>query len=124
MRPPAAAELAIFERLATPASSDEVLALRRAVARHVDELRQAAHHHELLPVDLAEDLARNLDTLLAALPSLPAASQPLVIGAARYFASDDDAIPDTGSVLGLDDDVAVFNAMVRRIGRADLEIDE
>lgn len=124
MRPPAAAELAIFELLAVQASSDEIAALRRTVARHVDELRQAAHHHELLPVDLAEELAAKLDALLASIASLPVSAQPLVVGAARYFASDDDAIPDTGSVLGLDDDVAIFNAMVRRIGRPELEIDE
>ena len=77
-----------------------------------------------MPVDLAEELAAKLDALLASIASLPVSAQPLVVGAARYFASDDDAIPDTGSVLGLDDDVAIFNAMVRRIGRPELEIDE
>ncbi|MFT3770142.1 MAG: SNF2-related protein [Minicystis sp.] len=120
MRAPTPAEIALFERLSGPAAAEEVAALRRAVARHVDEVRQAAHHNELLPVDLAEQLAAGLDTLLGALPSLAAEAQPLVIGAARYFVSDDDAIPDTASVLGLDDDIAVFNAMVRRIGRRDL----
>lgn len=122
MRTPTARELALFQRLAGPASPAEVDDLRAAVLRHLEQIRQAARQHELLPVDLAEDLAGRIDDLLVSLDRLPAEARPLVIGVARYFVSDDDAIPDQGSVLGLDDDLAVFNDIVRRIGRGELEI--
>lgn len=124
MRPPSPAATAIFERLSGSATPEEIAALRRSVGQHVDELRQAARRHELLPVDLAVDMARKLDGLLLGFPSLSAEAQAVVVGAARYFVSEEDAIPDQSGVLGLDDDLAVFNAAVRRIGRADLEIDE
>lgn len=124
MRPPSPAETAIFERLSGSATPEEIAALRRSVGQHLDELRQAARQHELLPVDLAADLARKLDALLGGLHALAPEAQALVVGAARYFVSEEDAIPDQSGVLGLDDDLAVFNAAVRRIGRADLEIDE
>ncbi len=122
MRTPSAKELALFQRLAGPASPTEVDALRASVLHHLDQIRQAARQHELLPVDLAEELAGRIDDLLLSIDRLPAEARPLVIGVARYFVSDNDAIPDQGSVLGLDDDLAVFNDTVRRIGRADLEI--
>lgn len=124
MRDPSPSETAVFKAFCDAVSPAERGALRAAVQRHLLELRQAARRDELLPVDLAEDLAARLDVLLAELDSLPPDSQPLVVGAARYFVSDEDAIPDREGVLGLDDDVAIFNAVARRIGRADLQITE
>jgi hypothetical protein len=124
MRPPSLVETAIVERLSDPATLEEITALRRSVGQHLDELRQAARRDELLPVDLAAELARKLDALLVGLPALPPEAQALVVGVARYFVSEEDAIPDRSGVLGLDDDLAVFNAAVRRIGRPELEIDE
>ncbi|WP_437737333.1 YkvA family protein [Sorangium sp. So ce1335] len=124
MRAPSFKETAIFERLCGPATPEEVVALRRAVSRHVEELRHAARYNELLPVDVAEELGRRLDGLLAGQAAFATYAQMLIVGAARYFVANTDAVPDTSGVLGLDDDMAVFNAMVRRIGRADLEIDE
>ena len=124
MRPPSLAETAIVERLSGPATLEEITALRRSVGQHLDELRQAARRDELLPVDLAAELARKLDALLVGLPALSPEAQALVVGVARYFVSEEDAVPDRSGVLGLDDDLAVFNAAVRRIGRPELEIDE
>jgi uncharacterized membrane protein YkvA (DUF1232 family) len=124
MRPPSLAETAIVERLSGPATPEEISALRRGVGQHLDDLRQAARRDELLPVDLAAELARKLDLLLVGIQALPLDAQALVVGVARYFVSEEDAIPDQSGVLGLDDDLAVFNAAVRRIGRPELEIDE
>lgn len=122
MRDPSPAESAVFEACCGIVTGAERAALRAAVQRHLHDLRQAARRDELLPVDLAEALAGHLDTLLVGLDALPPDAHPLVVGAARYFVSDNDAIPDRQGVLGLDDDVAVFNAVARRIGRDDLQI--
>lgn len=124
MRAPSPAEIAHFEALCGPVTAEERAALRAAVQGHLLQLAQAARGNELLPVDLAEALASGLDRLLGQLDGLPAEARALVVGAARYFVSEEDVIPDTGDVLGLDDDVAVFNAVARRIGRAELVIVE
>ena len=52
-----------------------------------------------------------------------ARDQRLIVGAARYFVADDDAEPDTQSILGLDDDLAVFNHVATQIGEPDLRIE-
>jgi hypothetical protein len=113
----------LFESLCGPARDQGAAQLRAAVRAHAEEIRAAADADELLPVDLAESLAARLDDLLAAVGQLPVDHVHLVVGAARYFVSTEDDIGYTSGVLGLDDDVAVFNAVMRRIGREDLEID-
>jgi uncharacterized membrane protein YkvA (DUF1232 family) len=122
MRQPSLHETEVFEGLCGDVSRQALASLRAAVKQHLRDVDQAARQNELLATDLAEELARKLDGLLAELESLPEEARPLVVGAARYFVSDQDALPDYGGPLGLDDDVAVFNAVARRIGRADLEI--
>ena len=124
MRAPTPRESALLESLCGPASPSEIAALREAVARYGESLRLAARHRELLPVDLADALVANLDALLADFALLAPDAQRLAVGGARYFISDTDAIPDQSGVLGLDDDVAVWNHVARRAGRPDLEIDE
>ncbi len=122
MRQPSQRETKVFEALCGPVTAADLAALRAAVQRHKRDLDQASRESEFLATDLAEELADKLDDLLETLPSLPEDVRPLVAGAARYFVSDDDALPDRSGPTGLDDDVAVFNMVARRIGRADLEI--
>ncbi len=122
MRQPSQRETKVFEALCGPVTAADLAALRAAVQRHKRDMDQASRESEFLATDLAEELADKLDDLLETLPSLPEEVRPLVAGAARYFVSDDDALPDRSGPTGLDDDVAVFNMVARRIGRADLEI--
>lgn len=122
MRQPSQRETKVFEALCGPVTAADLAGLRAAVQRHKRDLDQASRESEFLATDLAEELADKLDDLLETLPSLPEDVRPLVAGAARYFVSDDDALPDRSGPTGLDDDVAVFNMVARRIGRADLEI--
>lgn len=122
VRQPSPHENRIFEALCADLTPEGLADLRAAVRRHLGELQQASRRNELLAIDLAEELAERLEELLGQFGGLDAEAQPLVVGAARYFVSRNDVIPDHGGLLGLDDDVAVFNAVARRIGRADLEI--
>lgn len=119
--PPAAQSL--FESLCKTANDVDVDGLRLRVQQHLDEIRRAAHRNELLPVDVAEQLAKALEGLLREADALTPEQRTLAIGAARYFCSEHDHVHDTSSVLGLDDDVAVFNLAVREIGREDLILD-
>ena len=98
--------------------------LRAKVVTHVGSIRAAAQTNELLPVDLAEVIAKRLTGLLDDLEKLPAEQQQLVLGAARYFISDSDHRPDTKDAMGLDDDLMVLNFVVTTIGRTDLIVED
>jgi len=115
--------LALFEDLAASPDLAAVVSLPRRVDEHLAEIRAAARTNELLPLDLAEELARKLHDLLGELGAFAGHDQAAVIGAALYFISNNDELPDTGGVLGLDDDAAIFNHVTRLIGREDLVID-
>jgi len=98
--------------------------LRSKVVNHVSVIRAAAIRNELLPVDLAEALAQRLVVLLDGLDQFTAEQQRLILGAARYFISDNDSRPDTKDAMGLDDDLAVLNYVVTTIGRKDLIVED
>jgi uncharacterized membrane protein YkvA (DUF1232 family) len=98
--------------------------LRAQVVSHVSAIRAAAQRNELLPVDLAEVIAKRLTGLLDELDAFTPERQQLVLGAARYFISDADHRPDTKDAMGLDDDLAVLNYVVTTIGRKDLIVED
>ncbi|MFW5877220.1 MAG: hypothetical protein ACOCXM_10830 [Myxococcota bacterium] len=113
----------LFREVARDVDPSELTEVRAQVRDHLAEFHIAAEFNELLPADIAEALATALDHLLEGAPSMTAANRALAVGAARYFVSDEDATPDLEGVLGLDDDVTVFNWVARRIGREDLTLD-
>lgn len=115
--------LALFEASCADMTPAEIEALRREVHAHVAEIHEAALDDEMLPVDIADALGRALDALLREAPYLAVRDRRLIVGAARYFISDEDQLGDTASILGLDDDVAVFNHAVRALGREKLVLD-
>ena len=116
--------LDIFDRLRADAPREEVERVRVAVKAHLEALVAAQRTSELVALDLAEVLAQRLDGLLAGAMALSTEHRAAVLGAARYFISAEDALPDAASCTGLDDDVQVFNHVVVLIGRADLRIDD
>lgn len=102
----------------------ELHTLRNEVRGHLELLVQKQRSSELVSIDLAEALCTRLEKLLEAAPSFTASHRAAVVGAARYFVSTEDAVPDDQALTGLDDDVEVFNHVAREIGRADLVIEE
>jgi hypothetical protein len=113
----------LFREVAREATATELADLRSQVRAHLAEFHGAAETNELLPVDIAEALAAALEKMLDAAPSMTPANRALAVGAARYFVSDEDASPDLEGVLGLDDDLIVFNWVACQIGRGDLVLD-
>jgi uncharacterized membrane protein YkvA (DUF1232 family) len=116
--------LKLGEKMRADLTPAEVLALAHDVRAHFDALVAAQKRSELIAIDLAELLADRLSQLLGIADDMPPAHRAAVVGAARYFISEEDAIPDHNALTGLDDDVAVFNAAAREIGRKDLVIDD
>jgi hypothetical protein len=114
---------ALFEPLVGPLDGVGLSQLRAQIRQHHEEFHEAARDNGLLPLDIASELAKGLEQLLDRFHELDDREQTLVAGAARYFVSDSDARPDLESVLGLDDDLIVFNWVVAEIGHPELKID-
>jgi uncharacterized membrane protein YkvA (DUF1232 family) len=111
-----------FGPLCTSIDTVELASLKISIDRHVEEIKQALQHNEFLDIDMAEHIAVTLLSLLNDLDKYPEYQRNLIAGAARYFVHQNDAEPDTGSVLGLDDDVTVLNYVLGAIGKPELKV--
>ncbi len=120
---PSAEALQIFGQLKNAATPAKLLRLRDEIDAHLLQLQKLARGNEMMPIDLAEAIASGLHALLGNLSGYTEEQQSDIIGAALYFVSTDDEIADTASILGLDDDAAIFNDVVTKIGRGDLAVD-
>ena len=119
---PSAIEL--FQDLRGDLAAAELASLAVRVRAHYERLVTAQQEDELVAVDLALLLCVRLEGLLAMAHLLAPEPRAHIVGAARYFVSSADAVPDERSCTGLDDDVAVFNHVVGALGRPDLVITE
>jgi hypothetical protein len=98
-----------------------VEALRSELRAHVARIEDAAAQGDLLDTSLAQSLATACATLIDRTSGLVAEQErKLVQVAVRYFVLDDDAEPDLDGILGLDDDAAVLNSVLRKLGHDDL----
>jgi len=113
--------LAAYGALAIPLAPADLAILRRDVRAHFEELERLRAREELSACDLAEELCSRLEVLLGDCDALDAAGRAAVVGAARYFVSAHDVVPDEQGG-GLDDDVEVFNHVTLSVGRAELSI--
>lgn len=120
---PSSESLRIFEQLRAGVTSAQVVTLKDDIDRHLLQIQKLARKNEMTPLDLAEAIAGRLHVLLAELESFPAEHQSAILGAALYFVSQQDEIPDHSSILGLDDDASIFNYVARLIGRPELEVE-
>jgi hypothetical protein len=122
--PPTPKELALFAGLCSDLPPDGLAELCDGVRSYVSELEAEQSRSELVAVDLAIAVRDRLNRLLGLAADLPAVHRGLVVGAARYFISKDDAIRDTRACTGLDDDVRIVNHVLKELGRAEWSIEE
>ena len=135
-RPPAAATLPSARDLALPRAARDIYdrllaeppgdfaALLDEVRAHLRRFEAARAHNEFLPLADARRLADALPRLVdrARAHPDPHRAQRLTWVALRYFVLHDDGAHDF-EVIGLDDDLAVFNAICRHLGLPDLLLD-
>ncbi|MCA9587095.1 MAG: hypothetical protein KC657_17325 [Myxococcales bacterium] len=114
--------LTIYATLREDLTAAALTTLAGEVRTHYEALVVAQETNELIAVDLAEALCVRLEELLKMAHLLDPESRAHIVGASRYFVSSIDEKPDEDSCTGLDDDVAVFNHVVRLLGRDDLII--
>ncbi len=113
----------IFASLCTVLPTEEIPRLREQVRLHVVQVRQALAQNEFLDIETVERMAKVLTDLLDRYETYSEAHQALIVGAACYFAKADDAEPDTVSLLGFDDDVAVLNHVLDAVGSGESKIE-
>jgi hypothetical protein len=112
----------IFRGLCEDLAPSDLITLKTDVRAHYESLVDAQRRSEFIAIDLADALCGRLETLLAMAHLLDPDARAQIVGAARYFISSADEKPDEQSCTGLDDDVEVFNRVVRFLGRLDLLI--
>lgn len=118
------AELAqILEPLCVSSTPELLTELPAAIQAHLTHVEAELRRNEFLDIDSARKIADLLFLLLDAIEEYEPDQQRLIVGAARYFTSGDDASPDTESLLGFDDDIEVINWMLDQIGHADMKIE-
>lgn len=113
----------LYTSLRADLGTSELRALKREVSAHHERLVKAQERAELIAIDLSAAVAGRLASLLDVAEQLGPEERASVVGAARYYVSHDDAVPDHELCTGLDDDVHVFNHVASALGRADLIID-
>lgn len=116
-----AAHLDLYRTLAVDLDEAGMALLRRDVRAHFEELERLRARREVGAVDLAEELTTRIEALLETAADASAEARAAIVGAARYFVSAHDDVPDELEG-GLDDDVAVFNHVARLVGREDMRI--
>jgi hypothetical protein len=115
------AHLDLFRSLAVDLDDASMALLRRDVRGHYEELERRRVLRQVAANDLAEELATRLAKLLEAAPDVSPEHRAAIVGAARYFVSAHDDVPDELDG-GLDDDVEVFNHVAELVGRPDIAI--
>lgn len=110
----------LLSMLAEVLPSGELEALAARVQRHGDKFDGADPNGP--PKRIAETLTAGLTSPLQLYPALATSQQAPAVGAARYFCSEADEMPDFSTPSGLHDDLAVFNWVVRQIRRGELVI--
>ena len=87
-------------------------------------IHQRSSDDEGVDPALAENLIRASMRLLGTLnDATPEATRQVIQAAVRYFVIEDDADSDLDSILGLDDDAEVVNAVLRHLGHDDWVVD-
>ncbi len=113
----------LYARLSQEAPGDWAL-LEARIARHIASFESAAAHSEFLPIADARALGDAIPRLAARVRREGDPTKlRLVWVAARYFEISDDGSHDY-AIGGLDDDVALVNAVARWSGASDLQIEQ
>jgi uncharacterized membrane protein YkvA (DUF1232 family) len=111
-----------FDPLCSALASAEVPLVKAEVEGHVGAIRLASRRNEFLDMAAAEHIGALLTALLDQYQAYTTPHQALIAGAARYFVREQDVDPDTTSLLGLEDDVAVANFVLDAIDRSELKV--
>lgn len=104
-----------FKRFCTEATPEQLQELRKAIYQCVDQAEVKGEHSDRVNVALAHEIARRCELLLELYDQRDVESRRLIIGAVRYFVSDEDAVGDASFATGFDDDARVVNYVLEQL---------
>ncbi len=108
-----------FRQLCEKLPIEKLGELRCAIDDFLLSARKASNACVNVDLELAERCAVVLQLLLDRYVELDDEKKGLVVGAIRYFVTDNDPLPDTVFATGFDDDVAVINYVVNELGMSE-----
>jgi hypothetical protein len=104
--------------LRAPLAAPEILAEQTRL--YLKGLENLVNGGEVIDLELATDLAVRCERLLDMDDGVCEPHRRLAQAAVRYFIDEQDADSDVESLIGLDDDSSVIEAVALAIGRADV----
>jgi uncharacterized membrane protein YkvA (DUF1232 family) len=108
-----------FQRLCEALPPDTVPQLKEELESFYENILLAADDRPLVNKDLVRDLYDRASFLLDRYPHLAPPHRALVIGALRYFVSNDDSFPDLEFASGFHDDAEVINYVLEELDLLD-----
>ena len=105
-----------FENSCETLRVDQIPELKNALVRETQALSDRAETNRLLNRALIAFISDRCAWMLERYAEYTAKQQALIVGAVRYFASEQDPLPDGEFASGLHDDAAVVNYVLEELG--------
>lgn len=105
-----------FKRLCEALPPHTVPQLREELELYYETVLSEAGNRPLVNTDIIRDLYDRASLLLTRYPHLSERERALVVGALRYFVSDDDSLSDLEFASGFHDDAEVMNYVLEELG--------
>lgn len=111
-----------FRELCQVVPIEELGELRCSIDKFLLAVRKSSELNANVDLEVAERCSAAMQLLLDRYVELDDEGKGLVVGAIRYFTTDDDPLPDTVFATGFDDDVAVINYVLGRLGMSEYAV--
>jgi uncharacterized membrane protein YkvA (DUF1232 family) len=105
-----------FKRLCEPLPPHTVPQLKEELENFYSSVLAEADNRPLVNTELIRDLYDRACLLLERYPHISEKHRSLVVGALRYFVSDDDSFSDLEFASGFNDDAEVMNHVLEELG--------
>lgn len=112
-----------FRKLCEALPPHTVPQLRDELNGYYEGILKDADSHPLVNTAIIRELFDRASLLLDRYPHLPERQRSLVVGALRYFVSNDDSLSDLEFASGFHDDAEVMNYVLEELGLEDEAID-
>ena len=105
-----------FKRLCEALPPHTVPQLKEELENFYSVVLAEADNRPLVNKELIRDLYDRACLLLERYPHISEKHRALVVGALRYFVSDDDSFPDLEFASGFNDDAEIMNYVLEELG--------
>ena len=114
----------VFEKLCEECPASYIPTAREHVANAYEKLQTLGDEFLGPNLRTAKALTERCNMLFDRYQKLDSEDRKIAIGAVRYFIVSVDAMPDSLTIVGLDDDVMVMNLVMEKLGLGQFRIDQ